>query len=62
MYQEHCNPLFFSSNDIHKFLGNVKLKWEKDLQKIELLKENGYEVLVIWEMIEKIILVKLKMI
>jgi len=40
----------------------VKLKWEKDLQKIELLKENGYEVLVIWEMIEKIILVKLKMI
>jgi hypothetical protein len=46
----HCDPRFFDENFFRK---DSKLYakdiWKKDLRKINLAKENGFEVLVIWE-------------
>lgn len=46
----HCNPLKYNSTffNKHKEL-TAKQIWEKDNERIQLLKNNGYDVLIIWE-------------
>ena len=45
----HGNPTFYKINDI--LLGDLKVKdvWEKDKRKKEVLENNGYTVLYLWE-------------
>ena len=47
---QHCNPLKYNSTffNKHKEL-TAKQIWEKDNERIQLLKNNGYDVLIIWE-------------
>lgn len=46
----HCNPNFFNSGDIHR-VKNKKASeiWKIDEDKINLIKNKGYEILIIWE-------------
>lgn len=48
----HCNPNIYSEEDLIKrnntFI-SAKEIWEKDRKKIEIAKNSGFEVLVIWE-------------
>ena len=46
----HCNPNLFDGDYLHR-IKKIKASqvWENDSNKIEFMKRNGYEVLVIWE-------------
>ena len=49
----HCDPRKYKANDIVKFPNNtfkrVQDVWDKDLQKIQLAKDNGFLIETIWE-------------
>jgi hypothetical protein len=46
----HCNPFIYSPEYFHKFMKcTAQEKWNADKKKIDLIKDAGYEVLVIWE-------------
>lgn len=46
----HCNPLFFNPDYYHKQIRKTaKEIWENDNQRVKLLTDNGYEVIIIWE-------------
>jgi very-short-patch-repair endonuclease len=48
----HANPSKYNSNDLIRLPGNsylAKEKWKRDEQKVKYLKEQGYEVLIVWE-------------
>lgn len=48
----HCNPKKYKSDDIVKFpygIRKVKEVWDEDAEKIRTAKENGFDVLVVWE-------------
>jgi len=47
----HGNPEIYSENDVpNSIIGKTaKELWEQDREKIDLAKQKGYEVLVVWE-------------
>jgi very-short-patch-repair endonuclease len=46
----HCNPSIYEGNFYNKSIKlTAKEKWEKDKNKIQKLKDKGFEVLVLWE-------------
>jgi hypothetical protein len=48
----HANPKLFESGDFpHPFRKNITAQdiWNKDIKKIEIANENGFEVLTIWD-------------
>lgn len=46
----HCNPILYKSDYYHKVMKiTAKEIWEKDEIKIQLAKDKGYDVLVVWE-------------
>jgi G:T-mismatch repair DNA endonuclease (very short patch repair protein)/endogenous inhibitor of DNA gyrase (YacG/DUF329 family) len=46
----HCNPLFFNFDYYHKQIRKTaKEIWENDNERVKLLSDNGYEVIIIWE-------------
>lgn len=46
----HCNPEKYDEKYYHKILKmSAKDVWEKDKKRIEILRQNGYDVNIIWE-------------
>ncbi len=46
----HCNPSKYNEDYHHKIMkSSAKSIWEKDKNKIKLMTDKGYDVLVIWE-------------
>jgi very-short-patch-repair endonuclease len=46
----HANPKIYSKNDIVPILGiTAKQIWEKDEERAKFLKENGWQLKIIWE-------------
>jgi G:T-mismatch repair DNA endonuclease (very short patch repair protein) len=46
----HMNPEKYSANDIHKLMNKIAEQvWSRDARKLRELREQGYEVIVIWE-------------
>ena len=46
----HCNPRKYSSNQYNKVLKcESNIKWKKDAERLEALKELGYDSIVLWE-------------
>lgn len=46
----HCNPKLYKANYQHKIKNMIAQQiWDYDKEKIDLAKQNGYDVLVIWE-------------
>lgn len=46
----HADPRFFKPNDIIPKIGKTANEiWEKDKKKLDLAKEKGYNVIVLWE-------------
>jgi G:T-mismatch repair DNA endonuclease (very short patch repair protein) len=46
----HMNPEIYSAETVNKRLNaTAKEIWENDRRKLELVRDMGYEVLVVWE-------------
>jgi very-short-patch-repair endonuclease len=46
----HCNPDKYDENYIHTVIKmDAKTIWDRELQKIEWIKNRNYNVLVVWE-------------
>jgi len=46
----HCNPRMYNSNYRHPHVGmNAKEIWDRDERKLRTLKEQGYNIKVVWE-------------
>ena len=48
----HCNPMIYEHDQLVKFPNRTipaNTKWEEDKKKIKVAKDNGYDVIVIWE-------------
>lgn len=46
----HCNPVIYESNYFNQRTNKTAQEmWDSDANKIQLAKDNGYEVLIIWE-------------
>lgn len=49
----HANPRLFQKTDVINFLGGSRLVgdiWTKDAARLEVLRNRGYEIMVVWEM------------
>ena len=46
----HCNPNKYDKNFMHEIINETAENiWKKDKKKIDLIKNNGYTVIIIWE-------------
>ena len=46
----HCNPAIYNEDFIHPVTKKSALEiWEKEEKKIKLARDNGFEILVVWE-------------
>jgi len=48
----HANPSFYNADDVMQLGGSewiAKDVWEKDKKRLDAIRQQGYEILVVWE-------------